>query len=156
MHKQTAITDKQVLELLRSVKAQVGSDFTGLGLIFYDAPLALPALALRRNENTPAPLPVARERVAEVLAKISSAENPWHDGFHFLDCDTQSITHLAQFVSPPVIDLEHTLPRRGGARHMTAALSSLVNGICCAALLTADGRANIYRRGQCTAEEALG
>lgn len=149
------IIDKQVMDLLRAVKARVGPDFTGVGLIFYHAPLTLPVVPLRASDSCPAKLPLNKARVPELLAEISRAENPWHDGFHFLECESHQITHLAQFVSPPLAPFRGTLPSRGGARHMTAALSSLAQRICCVALLTADGRASIYRQGQCTADETL-
>lgn len=147
--------DERVLEFVSAVKRAVGSQFTGVGLIFYSPPLELPIVALRGEEPAPVKLPLKGRAVVEALADMSTFASLWHDGFHLLEAETLTLTHLAQFVSPPIAAFRGKLPQRGGARHMTAALSSLVNGVDSAAVLTADGRASIYRGGQCVVCESL-
>lgn len=151
-------TNEVVLDLLRDVGLQAPSDFSGLGVLFYSGHLKLPVLPLRASQPFSRMLPVVgRNEVVETLAQISSASSEWHDGFHLLDCDSLALTHVAQFVAPPLLHTPAgTYPQtRGGARHMTAALASLAQELCCAAMLTADGIAAIYRDGTCVREELI-
>lgn len=149
------VSIEDVMGLMRALKRLAGPRFTGVGLIFYEGSVALPAVPLRAGEDAPAELPAPWSNLPTVLAHVSEAESRWHDGFHFIDCRTLALTHLAQFVAPPIAPILRPLPSRGGARHMTAALSSRVAGVQCAALLTSDGRASIYRDGECVAAEDL-
>lgn len=151
-------TNERVLDLLRDVGLRAQPDFSGLGIIFYSGNLELPVLYLRGSQPFSRTLPVVnRNEVVEILAEISSASNEWHDGFHLLDCVSLALTHVAQFVAPPILKTPAgTYPQtRGGARHMTAALASLAREVCCSAMLTSDGIAAIYREGDCVHEVRL-
>jgi hypothetical protein len=125
------------------------ADFTGLGLIFYASPLALPAVPLAADVSSlrlPACGPV---QSARLLRKISRARSPFHDGFHLVDAHTLCITHVSQFVSPPLPDQTHTIAHRQsiGARFMAAYLGSLLPTVAAAATLSKDSGGNIFING---------
>lgn len=143
--------DGRIASLLRQIGSAVDHEFAGLGLIFYTSMDALPHLALSTppHETT---LKDARgeARVAEILVNVSALRSPWHDGFHFIRTHDFALTHIAQFVSPPIIAALGNRPIEGGARHVSASLSSEVDGISLTAVLPASGSGVLYERGQGT------
>jgi hypothetical protein len=144
----------KVMELLRGVWASVPADFSGIGIVLYIPPLALPTISLRPIDELVVRLPVASDHVASFLASISGKSSPWHDGFHLVDSRTFSLTHIAQFVAAPLGTTQVCL-QFGGARHMTALLASQVTGVTSTAILATDGRASVYERGCCALEEMV-
>ncbi|MDT4869313.1 hypothetical protein FQZ97_1043370 [compost metagenome] len=89
--------------LLGQVKIWRPSSFTGVGIVFYSALNALPSAALG-NPITPKPqLPVSGiDAVSRTLAYVSDSASPWHDGFHMVDIRSQTLTHISQFLAPPL------------------------------------------------------
>lgn len=73
----------------------------------------------------------------------------WHDGFHLVNSEKMSLTHLSQYLSPSLPTNNEGLgaPRPTGARHMTALLASNLEGIDCVGLLTHGGEISIFERG---------
>lgn len=145
-------TVDKVMTLLRSVWAVVPPDFSGIGIVVYVHPLTLPTLSLRSSDKLAVSLPLASDDIASFLASISGKSSPWHDGFHLVDSHSFSLTHIAQFVAPPISTNPVQL-QIGGARHMTALLASQVANVNSTAILATDGRASIYEGGRCTLEE---
>jgi hypothetical protein len=145
-------TVDKVMALLRSVWALVPPDFSGIGIVMYVHPLTLPTLSLRSRDKLVVRLPLAGDDIASFLASISGKSSPWHDGFHLVDSHTFSLTHIAQFVAPPLGTTPVQL-QIGGARHMTALLASQVASVNSTAILATDGRASIYEGGRCALEE---
>lgn len=140
---------KQVAQLMRRISDETPEDFAGLGLIVYSQldelshiPLHVPA------SDTKVVNAIGEEAVAGVLVHLSTLSSPWHDGFHFIRLADFRLTHVAQFVSPPVPADEALVPLERGARHMTAALASLVNGILLTAVLPAQGEVVLYKEGK--------
>jgi hypothetical protein len=89
------------------------------------------------------------EAMAEVLARISTLESKWHDGFHLIDTRAVEMTHVSQFLAPP-IDSAARLPVPAtpiGARQMAAILGSMLPIVECAALLTKGGESLVFRAG---------
>lgn len=144
----------EVMALLRGVWAVVPPDFSGIGIVLYVPPLTLPTISLRSVDKSVVCLPIASDGIASSLASISGKSSPWHDGFHLVDSRMFSLTHIAQFVAPPLGTNQVKL-QFGGARHMTALLASQVAGVTSTAVLATDGRASVYEAGFCVLEELL-
>jgi hypothetical protein len=125
-------------------------DFAGLGLIFYGDLSALPHMKLRGAPERRPSLPIhGLEAIADVVAAASAAASPWHDGFHLIDLSAKALTHLSQFISPPIAGLSSLMHADlpPGARQATALLASHIPGIGCVGLLNVAGRVAIYRNG---------
>ena len=144
------------LQLLRHAAPRLASDFVGMGIVFYDSLAALPHLQLEVGGRDRFDLPVkGLDLICDVLARTARRSSQWHDGFHFVHAGSASLTHLCQFIAPPLPEASAASPRASGARHMTALLASKVAGIAAIGLLT-DGRAaSIYEAGRLTLSEIL-
>lgn len=144
------------LQLLRKTAPRLASDFAGLGIVFYDSLTALPHLQLEVGGDERFDLPVlGLEPISQVFARTARQSSAWHDGFHFVCADTAKLTHLCQFIAPPLPTEGEPAPQASGARHMTALLASKVAGIAAIGLLTHERAASIYEAGRLTASEAL-
>ena len=144
------------LQLLQHAAGALANDFAGLGIVFYDSVAALPHLQLQVGGDEQFQLPVmGLEPICAVLARTARRSSAWHDGFHFLHQNTGTLTHLCQFIAPPLPSLADTAPRASGARHMTALLASRVTGIAAIGLLTHERAASIYEAGRLTFSEIL-
>lgn len=118
------------------LRAEMTADFAGVGLLVYRPPLSLPVLPMVRDTEQLA-LPVAGvKEVAELLQQISQRSSVFHDGFHLVDAETSSVTHVSQFFSPPIPKLAcPSVPiSNGGARHMAAFIGSFIPEVVVAAI----------------------
>lgn len=144
------------LHLLRHAAPTLPSDFAGLGIVFYDSLKALPHLQLEVVGDERFNLPIrGAELICDVLARTARLSSPWHDGFHFVHAGSGSLTHLCQFIAPPLPNVSDATPRASGARHMTALLASQVAGITSIGLLTHEHAASIYEAGRLTLSKIL-
>ncbi len=144
------------LRLLTLITRKVPEDFSGVGIVIYDSLLALPFLPLDVGEVERFNLPVSGlDAVGDVLARTARRSTHWHDGFHFLHAESLRLTHLCQFISPPLPNAGDLVPRASGARHMTGLLASRVAGIVAVAILTQERVASIYESGDLTKSEPL-
>jgi len=144
------------LQLLRQVAPRLADDFAGLGIVFYDSLAALPHLPLEVGGDEHFELPVTGfEAICPVIVRTSRRSSQWHDGFHFIHADSASLTHLCQFIAPPLPAAPATLPRASGARHMTALLASRVDGIAAIGLLTHERELSVYEGGLRTVRDTL-
>lgn len=145
-----------VLRLLTLAATQLSDDFSGLGIVFYDSLAELPFLPLDVSGGENIDLPVSGlDAVCDVLVRTAKKSSHWHDGFHFVHAGSLSLTHLCQFVAPPLPDDGDELPRASGARHMTALLASQVIGIVTVGLLTQEQVVSIYESGKLTLHKHL-
>jgi hypothetical protein len=132
------------------VFAKRSPDFAGLGFVVYDDPIALPSVALGSCFARP-PLPVRGvQDIGLALARVSAHSSSWHDGFHFVECTSGSLTHVSQFLAPDLEILNgiDDLQIPFGARQLTALLVSKYECTDCVALLSTDGELIIYRNGR--------
>ena len=144
------------LHLLRHAAPTLPSDFAGLGIVFYDSLKALPHLQLEVVGDERFNLPIrGAELICDVLARTARLSSPWHDGFHFVHAGSESLTHLCQFIAPPLPKSSNAAPQASGARHMTALLASQVDGIVAIGLLTQEHTASIYEAGRLVWSEIL-
>lgn len=144
------------LQLLTMAAPKLSDDFSGLGIVFYASLAALPFLPLEVTGSESFDLPVSGlSAISDVLARTARRSSHWHDGFHFVQAGSVCLTHLCQFIAPPLPDTGDALPRASGARHMTALLASRVSGIVMVGLLTQERVVSIYESGALTLNEVL-
>ncbi|PPT93843.1 hypothetical protein XaraCFBP7407_16735 [Xanthomonas arboricola pv. arracaciae] len=132
------------------------ADFSGLGLVLYQGHHALPHLALTASDPPDLDGAFGAERVAEVLSKLASTRSLWHDGFHFVDVAGVRLTHVAQFISPPISKRLRLGTLVGGARHMSAALASMIDGVAMVGVLTSKGEISVYLDGERIQQQEIG
>lgn len=148
----------QVISVTRSLESQISDslieichnsskEFTGLGIIFYKSLNNLPYLTLHEKKL---PSDLCFGDLIKTLLTISEYSSPYHDGFHFIDIKTMEITHISQYISPPVElindpNLEVIIPC--GAREMTAFLTSKIKGIIYVGLISSDKIIKIFKNG---------
>lgn len=139
----------RVARLMRRVWNAAPQDFVGLGLIVYTHIGKLPHLPLQVPPLDPQVADATGdEAVATSLAQISAFHSPWHDGFHFIRLSDFRLTHVAQFVSPPIPMSATAVTPERGARHMTAALASKVGGVALACVLPTQGEVLFFEEGK--------
>ncbi|PYD04900.1 hypothetical protein DND90_13105 [Pseudomonas syringae pv. maculicola] len=136
----------KVLEQIKRLKSEL---FSGVGLVFYAHLEELPSVPLGHSNAMKPDLPIlGAEAISRILVKVSDHTSPWHDGFHMIDVKAQSLTHLSQFLAPPLkglAQLPEDLP--SGARQMTALLTSLIPGIAYVGVLSMGDEVVVYRNG---------
>ena len=146
----------EIFDLLGQVRSHATHAFSGLGLIFYSSLVDLPVVALGDQTLFPQTLPVSdRQTLVSLLAEISTFISPWHDGFHLIDANSFALTHISQFLSPPVECL-HQSNSRGlpvGARHMAAMAGSRIASVSYTALLSNKCVPAVFQRGRSLGRE---
>lgn len=107
------------------------------------------SLGDQRSCNLPLPIGGA-EAIASTLSVISGASSPWHDGFHLVEFTGPALTHVSQYLAPPVGTRGAEVwgsQRPTGARHMTALLVSQLKGVACVGLLPSHAEPTVFERG---------
>lgn len=144
-------TGTLVFELLANIRQRMSDSFMGVGVILYDAPMCLPVASLGNQLLFQPRLPVkGLERVANTLAEISTADSPWHDGFHLVDVNGLCLTHVSQFLAPPLefLNLTSSIKAPIGARQMAALAGSRIPSVKYIALIDSAGRSLVFRKGK--------
>lgn len=130
-------------ELLAKISMRRSEDFTGVGVVFYRELSALPHLQLTSEAADPNPTRFEGVDIADALASISTSSCALHDGFHFVDVTAWKLTHLSQFISPPIPAAAARTFRGTGARLMAASLTAVLPGICCVGLVSQSGEVHM-------------
>lgn len=141
--------------LMESVQRLKSSGFVGLGVIVYRELVGLPVLPLGSQANSHPSLPArGADTIADVLARIADRSSPWHDGFHLMDSDTFTLTHVSQFFSPPLpLDgIIAGVSKHMGARQMAALLGSSMPNVECIVLLNQDDALHVFKDGELIAK----
>lgn len=144
----------QALNIIRSIASNRGNDFTGTGVVFYTDLTGLPHLQLISGREKPDVSQFDDCNIASALISISTICSPLHDGFHFVDSRSWQITHLSQFISPPI---PHDAAQRfhgTGARLIAAVLASLLPGITYVGLVSQGGQVHLFCNGVDIAEKS--
>ncbi|QXH48129.1 diadenylate cyclase [Pseudomonas xanthosomatis] len=146
----TCKTSEFPLTLLKLISATKKKQFSGVGIVFYNDLQLLPMTALGSTATPKPHLPISQiDTIARTLTILSDLQSPWHDGFHLINSDSQALTHISQFLAPPLDHLpDNKYSRPSGARLMTAMLSSMVTGIDCIGVLNTSGEITIYQNGR--------
>lgn len=138
----------RIKRLLARVLADAPTSFVGVGLIVYTHLDHLPYLPLCvPSKDRFLDAPAGEMAVAQALIQLSTQASPWHDGFHFLRQEDFRLTHVSQFVSPPISVGISSIPSERGARHMTAALASKISGISLVGVLPVEGSILLFKDG---------
>ncbi len=140
-------------QVLRAIASDRGKNFSGVGVVFYERLTLLPHLQLTNNSENPDAGLFAGRELAEALSSVSSMASPLHDGFHFVDVASWKLTHLSQFISPPIPDAAAQHCHGTGARLMAALLASLLPGIACVGLVSQAGDVHLFTNGVDAAEQ---
>ncbi|QNU62785.1 hypothetical protein [Vreelandella titanicae] len=133
--------------LLRSIASNRCSDFSGTGVIFYSDLSKLPHLQLTTGCEEPNVTKLGDHDIASALVSVSTMCGPFHDGFHFINMSSWQMTHVSQFISPPI---PHDAAQRchgTGARLMAAMLASLLPGIIFVGLVSQGGQVHLFCDG---------
>ncbi|MDI1238180.1 MAG: hypothetical protein PSV26_11915 [Polaromonas sp.] len=145
-----SIVGNVALQVMMELKRLRTSGFSGIGVVFYKPPLKLPIAPLGKPSTTKPGLPVQGvSDIAMTLASVSDKASPWHDGFHLVDVQSLALTHIAQFISPPLVHVSDIASdaQPAGARQMTALLTSRIPCVYSVALLSAAGEISFYSEG---------
>lgn len=137
--------------LLLKLAEQRSADFVGLGVIAYKTFAGLPVVPLGSHMNSYLGLPIVGARnVMSTLASLATQSSIMHDGFHLIEASSGDLTHVAQFVSPPLnAALANPLAAwPQGARQMTALLVSTLPQVEFSAVVSANGNVQIYVGGK--------
>lgn len=124
------------------------ADFSGLGIVLCRRGHALPYAALREAAPPELEGVLGADQIATVLSALAGVCSPWHDGFHFVDVSDVRLTHVAQYISPPIPPRMGLCSFMGGARHMSAALASRIDGVVMVGVLTSKGEISMYVEGE--------
>lgn len=145
-----ALTREMVFRLLGQVQAGAPISFTGLGILFYNAPMQLPVVSLGNQSLFKPALPVMGvHEIARVLTEISVPDCDWHDGFHLIEARTLALTYVSQFLAPPLELCENLSLGSSpiGARQMAAMAASRIPAVEYSALLSKKDGALVFRAG---------
>jgi len=134
-------------KLLTAIASHRSDNFTGVGIVFYVDLSNLPYLQLTNELEDPTATRFDGHDIAEVLLSISTQSSALHDGFHFVDEKSWNLTHLSQFISPPIPYNASQRFHGTGARLMAAALASVLPGICYVGLVSNAGDVHLLRGG---------
>lgn len=136
--------------MLLKLAADRPVDFVGIGIIAYSAIEGLPVVPLGSESNAQIDLPISGEsNITKALSLLATRRNARHDGFHLIDSNSGDLTHIAQFVSPP-LDAVGANPHAAwphGARQMAALLISTLPQVDITAVVSADGNIQLYEKG---------
>lgn len=149
------IHNEKCIEIfLQDLKSQVcHSDFSGVGIIFYNDIINLKMISLGGESKYPFDLPICDyKKVLDSLATISQFSSEWHDGFHLYDLGSNCLTHISQYISPDVdLFINNNALKPLGARKMSGIIASLTIGISYVGLLTKN-QLSIYKNGKIVKE----
>ena len=140
-------------QVLRAIACLRDEDFSGVGLVFYERLAHLPHLQLTGSSVMADLGRFSEVDLANALSSISVMSGPLHDGFHFVDVASWKLTHLSQFISPPIPDAAAQHCHGTGARLMAALLASLLPGIACVGLVSQAGDVHLFTNGVDAAEQ---
>jgi hypothetical protein len=134
---------EKLTDLLVAVRNKADREFSGIGIIVYKNSISLPIFPLRLtspqlNEND----------IVGSLAKISSLDSEYHDGFHLISCQWK-ITHVAQYFSPPVVStLNVDRTRLFGGRYIAALFGSTLPDIECCGIASNGFGVAVFKNGK--------
>lgn len=140
-------------QVLRTIAYLRDQDFSGVGLVFYERLTHLPHLQLTDSSVKADPRRFAEVDLAIALSSISVMSSPLHDGFHFVEAHSWQLTHLSQFISPPIPSDAAQRFHGTGARLMAALLTSMLPGIVCVGLVSHEGEIHLFSHGNDSAQK---
>jgi hypothetical protein len=112
--------------------------------------MKLPVVSLLPSDREPVNEAVDVAESAEFLRAIANPSGSFHDGFHLIDAERLVVTHVCQYVAPPIPAVlpGDALSYPVGARYMTARLASLLPSVVLTATLNKREGAVLFVNGQ--------
>lgn len=147
MYSKMMYTPVNLLKLLKEINSLKSSQFSGLGLILYKGDVNLLPISGLKKINEDIHLPLASYNlILEFLLDISQSDNKYHDGFHLLN-NNFKLTHISQYVAPPIIENMVLDSESGGSRVRTAVYSSFLNNVIASGVLSNDYGPIVFVKG---------
>lgn len=103
--------------LLKEIESKTSKNFSGLGLVIYKKMNNLPIASLKSIDSDIHLPIISRSEIITFLSNTSTNNNKYHDGFHLLN-ENLELTHISQYISPPIDKKIKTLTMYG-SRYMT-------------------------------------
>lgn len=150
--------EKDFFTVLRGIAKNADScpNFSGVGLLLYDPETFEDSwyADLRPSVSCLEDVSLGSGKALPKLLEMASGENILHDGFHFFECKTGCMTHVAQYLSPPIAP-EIEVNEKYGTRYRSAQYSSLVKGVILSGVVNSDNSYHVFRRGVPINEEVI-
>ena len=133
--------------LLTNIENRRNTFFSGIGLLCYDNGNDLERFHcdLLDNAKPLLGLNLGSKALEDYLLNISDYRHPYHDGFHLINANGQ-LTHVAQFLSPPVIKSLKRVPGQG-ARTFCSQCISAIKGVLLVGSISTKGKILLYKEG---------
>ncbi|WP_175857269.1 hypothetical protein [Burkholderia anthina] len=111
-------------DTLAKVQRNVGTDFSGIGIVLCDVADGLPIHPLRTISTIP-----DTGNLVSQLSSVSSIHSTFHDGFHIVSTDWK-LTKVAQYFSPSIVaTAEIDWSRQFGGRYLAALFGSALPNV---------------------------
>lgn len=136
------MTQNEFRSLLYEIQLNSSVDFSGIGIVVCENPVDLPIINLRDTEPDIAGTP------AQVLARLSSRQSKYHDGFHVVN-QKGELTHIAQYFSPPIVQEAYfDRSRLVGGRFVAALFGSAISGVLMIGIVREGHGLSIFKNGK--------
>lgn len=143
------------ISLLQEMSNIKPRDFSGAGFVLYKELTTLEKYHcdLVDDDKILPSLKLGTKDFTNYLIEISRYGHPYHDGFHFINHEG-IITHVAQFLSPPV---DKCLPNieGQGARTFCSQCSSKIDGVSLIGSVSSNGNIFVFENGNIANEKFL-
>jgi hypothetical protein len=141
------LTSIKLFELLKEINSLKTTQFSGLGLILYKGDVNLLPISPLKKTNHSVHLPIeSYNLIIEFLLSISEINNKYHDGFHLLN-ENFKLTHISQYVAPPIIKNIVFESGSGGSRFRTAIYSSFLDNVIGSGVLSKNYGPKVFVKG---------
>ena len=141
---------EDLANIFRGCVQQRQVDFGGLGVLVYTDISRLPIYGMRGASPN-----LDSFSTQKALAKVSSMQSEYHDGFHLLSTELRT-THFSQFFSPP-IPQETRYPQSSefGGRYYAALFGSAISEVVISGVVSKNLKMTIFSDGMDVLTERL-
>lgn len=135
-------------EFLLSIDKNKTNDFSGVGLIVYDTAKKnhIEYTSLKPVDRPPQKMYIDSKEALDYILEISKKDHPLHDGFHFINQEG-AIDYVSQLVGVKIYN-DINLHNVHGARHASAVLTSINEGILMVGIVGYDYKPYLFINGQ--------
>ena len=129
-------TATHLFKLLEDINLSRPSNFSGIGLLLYKKNSSQLPITSLNSQPFDIKLPIVHyDKILNTLLQVSITTSRYHDGFHLINEDFE-LTHISQFVSPPIKSPLNIKLFRGGSRYATSIYSSLLKNVIATGVLS--------------------
>lgn len=136
------------IDFLLDIHKNKPADFSGVGLIIYDAEKKnkIEYASLKPVDRPPKKMYIDSKEALDYILEISKKNHPLHDGFHFINQEGV-IDHVSQMIGVKIHN-DINLHNMHGARHASAVLTSLNEGIIMVGIVGYDYKPYLFINGK--------